>query len=573
MSTQIGDLLVKKNLITNEQLREAEKKSRENGETVTYNIISLGFVDEQHYVSMLSKHYGIPSVDLENIEIDVSILSLLQPEFCIKNSLIPIRRNGAVLVIAIADPANLFAIDTIRFMTSYNVETMIAGEMAIREAIERYYGEPARKDHLSSVLESLEVPDEAITVAEEEDELDVADLERSGQDAPVVKLVNVVLHEAVQRRASDIHIEPYEKNYRVRYRIDGILYEIMRPPLRLKDAVASRIKILSQLDISEKRLPQDGRILLKMRTPAGLKDLDLRVSVLPTLYGEKIVMRILDKENLMLDMTKLGMEQYSLDILLRDIVKPYGMILVTGPTGSGKTNTLYSALSRLNNDDVNILTAEDPVEFNLTGINQVQVKEKIGLTFASSLRSFLRQDPNIIMVGEIRDFETAEIAIKAALTGHLVLSTLHTNDAPSTISRLMNMGIEPFLVATSVLSILAQRLVRRICTDCKEEMEMPPKALVDIGFTEEESETVKAYKGRGEDCKNCGGTGYKGRVGLFELMEVTQTIRDLILSGGTAEDLRRQAKADGMITLRQSGLEKIRAGITTIEEVLRETMK
>ncbi|HUX07379.1 MAG TPA: type IV-A pilus assembly ATPase PilB [Acidobacteriota bacterium] len=573
MSTQIGDLLVKKNLITTEQLREAEKKSHENGETVTYNIISLGYVDEHRYVSMLSKHYGIPSVDLDNVEIDISVLSLLQPEFCVKNSLIPIRRNGAVLVIAIADPANLFAIDTIRFMTSYNVETMIAGEMTIREAIERYYGEPARKDHLSSVLESLEIPDETISVAEEEDELDVADLERSGQDAPVVKLVNVILHEAVQRGASDIHIEPYEKSYRVRYRIDGILYEIMRPPKRLKDSVASRIKILSQLDISEKRLPQDGRILLKMRTPTGIKDLDLRVSVLPTLYGEKIVMRILDKENLMLDLTRLGMEQHSLDILARDIQKPYGMILVTGPTGSGKTNTLYSALSMLNNDDVNILTAEDPVEFNLAGINQVQVKEKIGLTFASSLRSFLRQDPNIIMVGEIRDFETAEIAIKAALTGHLVLSTLHTNDAPGTISRLMNMGIEPFLVATSVLSILAQRLVRRICPDCKEVMEMPPKALVDIGFTEEESKTVKVYKGRGVDCKTCGGTGYKGRIGLFELMEVNQSIRDLVLSGGTSDDLRRQAKADGMITLRRSGLEKIKAGVSTLEEVLRETMK
>jgi type IV pilus assembly protein PilB len=573
MSTQIGELLIRKNLITPEQLREAEQKARENGETVTYNLISLGFVDEQRYVSMLSKHYGIPTVDLENIEIDIAVLGLLQPEFCVKNSLIPLRRNGAILVIAIADPANLFAIDTIRFMTSYNVETMIAGELSIRESIERYYGEPARKDHLSSVLESLEVPDEAITVAEEEEQIDVADLERSGQDAPVVKLVNVVLHEAVQRGASDIHIEPYEKSLRVRYRIDGILYEIMRPPLRLKDAVASRIKILSQLDISEKRMPQDGRILLKMRTPTGLKDLDLRVSVLPTLYGEKIVMRILDKENLMVDMTRLGLEQHSLEILQRDIQKPYGMILVTGPTGSGKTNTLYSALSRLNSDEVNILTAEDPVEFNISGINQLQVKEKIGLTFASALRSFLRQDPNIIMVGEIRDFETAEIAIKAALTGHLVLSTLHTNDAPSTINRLMNMGIEPFLVATSVLSILAQRLVRRVCQECKEEVEMPPKALVDIGFTPEEAKAIKVFKGRGGDCKTCGGTGYKGRVGLFELMEVNQAVRDLVLSGGTAEDLRRQANADGMISLRRSGLEKIKAGITTIEEVLRETMK
>ena len=573
MSTQIGDLLLRNKLITTEQLRDAEAKAGENGETVTYNLISLGFVDEARYIALLSKHYGIPSVDLNNVDIDVSVLSLLQPEFCVKNSLIPLRRNGAVLVIAIADPANLFAIDTIRFMTSYNVDTMIGGEIAIREAIERYYGEPARKDHLNTVLEQLEAPEDSIEVTEEEDEIDVADLERSGQDAPVVKLVNVVLHEAVQRGASDIHIEPYEKEYRVRFRIDGVLYEIMKPPLRLRDAVASRIKILSQLDISEKRLPQDGRILLKMRTPKGLKDLDLRVSVLPTLYGEKIVMRLLDKENLMLDMTRLGLEQRSLDILQRDIQKPYGMILVTGPTGSGKTNTLYSALSKINVPGVNIMTAEDPVEFNLMGINQVQVKEKIGLTFASALRSFLRQDPNIIMVGEIRDFETAEIAIKAALTGHLVLSTLHTNDAPSTISRMMNMGIEPFLVSTSVLSILAQRLIRRICPDCKEEVEIAPKALQDIGLTVEESKSVKVFHGRGEGCKTCGGTGYKGRIGLFEVMEVNQAIRDLVLSGGTAEDLRRQAKSDGMITLRRSGLEKIMAGVTTIEEVLRETVK
>jgi len=573
MGTKIGELLVRNKLISQDQLDEAEKKTEKNGESLAFNLISLGFLEEPRYVELLSEHYSTKSVDLGGIEIDQDVLDLLQPDFCLKNTLLPIKRKGEKLAVAIADPANLFAVDTIRFMTSYHVETMIAGEMAIRDAIERHYGKSTQVDRLSSVLESLDVRDDAIEIGEEKDEIDVADLERSSQDAPVVKLVNVILHEAVQRGASDIHIEPYEKDYRVRYRIDGLLYEIMRPPLKLKQAVSSRIKILSQLDISEKRLPQDGRIMLKMRTPVGLKELDLRVSVLPTLFGEKVVMRILDKANLMLDMTKLGLEPHSLQILQSEIIKPYGMVLVTGPTGSGKTNTLYSALSQLNTPETNIMTAEDPVEFNLEGINQLQTKEKIGLTFASALRSFLRQDPNIVMVGEIRDFETAEIAIKAALTGHLVLSTLHTNDAPSTVMRLMNMGIEPFLVATSVLCILAQRLVRRVCPDCKEEVPTPPKALVDIGFSEEEAESVTIYRGLGEGCQTCSGTGYKGRIGLFEVMPVNQSMRELILSGGTAEEVRHQALAEGMISLRRSGLEKIKAGITTVEEVLRETIK
>ena len=573
MGTKIGELLVRNKLISQDQLDEAEKKTEKNGESLAFNLISLGFLEEPRYVELLSKHYSTKSVGLGGIEIDRDVLDLLQPDFCLKNTLLPIRRKGEKLVVAIADPANLFAVDTIRFMTSYHVETMIAGEMAIRDAIERHYGKSAQVDRLSSVLESLDVRDDAIEIGEEKDEIDVADLERSSQDAPVVKLVNVILHEAVQRGASDIHIEPYEKDYRVRFRIDGLLYEIMRPPLKLKEAVSSRIKILSQLDISEKRLPQDGRIMLKMRTPVGLKELDLRVSVLPTLFGEKVVMRILDKANLMLDMTKLGLESHSLQILQSEIVKPYGMVLVTGPTGSGKTNTLYSALSQLNTPETNIMTAEDPVEFNIEGINQLQTKEKIGLTFASALRSFLRQDPNIVMVGEIRDFETAEIAIKAALTGHLVLSTLHTNDAPSTIMRLMNMGIEPFLVATSVLCILAQRLVRRVCQDCKEEVPTPPKALVDIGFSEAEAESMTIYRGRGEGCQPCSGTGYKGRIGLFEVMSVTQSMRELILSGGTAEEVRHQALAQGMVSLRRSGLEKIKDGVTTVEEVLRETIK
>lgn len=572
MSTQIGEFLLRNKLITLAQLQEAERNCKENGETITFNLLTLGFLDESKYTDALAKHYNLQKVNLSELKIEISVLNLLQADFCVKNILIPIKRTGPNLTIATSDPTNLFALDTIRFMTNYHVETMVAGEMEIRMAIERYYGKKAKKDKLDTVLENLDMPDDSIEVTEDDDEIDVADLERSSQDAPVVKLVNVILHEAVQRGASDIHIEPYEKDYRIRYRIDGILYEVMRPPLKLKDAVASRVKILAQLDISEKRLPQDGRIMLKMRTSSGVKELDLRVSVLPTLFGEKIVMRLLDKANLMLDLGKLGLEKNSYTILEDNIIKPYGMILVTGPTGSGKTNTLYSALSKINTSEVNIMTAEDPVEFNLEGVNQVQTKEKIGLTFASALRSFLRQDPNIVMVGEIRDFETAEIAIKAALTGHLVLSTLHTNDAPSTIVRLMNMGIEPFLVSTSVLAIVAQRLVRRICKECREEVPTPIKVLTDIGFKPEEAQKAKIYQGRGNGCAVCNGTGYKGRIGLFEVMKITPTVRDMILTGATSDELRRQAISDGMITLRRSGLNKIINGVTTIEEVLRETI-
>ena len=409
-----------------------------------------------------------------------------------------------------------------------------------------------------------------LEVLDEDQDMDLAALEEESEQAPVVKLVNLVLTDAIKRGASDIHIEPYEKEYRVRYRIDGILYEMMHPPLKLKEAITSRCKIMARLDIAEKRLPQDGRIKIKTKIAGRNKDLDYRVSVLPTLFGEKIVMRLLDKGNLQLDMTKLGFEPESLRKFEAAILKPYGMVLVTGPTGSGKTNTLYSALQRINTPEVNIMTAEDPVEFNLSGINQVQTREQIGLNFAAALRSFLRQDPNIILVGEIRDFETAEVAIKAAMTGHLVLSTLHTNDAPSSISRLMNMGIEPFLVATSVHMIVAQRLVRRICSFCKEPLEVPPAALVQAGFSEHESRTLKLFKGRG--CDRCSNTGYKGRVGLYEVLEVEDEMREMILSGGSAFELRQKAVQKGMMTLRGSGLQKIRDGMTTLEEVVRETV-
>ncbi|MEO8277824.1 MAG: type IV-A pilus assembly ATPase PilB, partial [Thermoanaerobaculia bacterium] len=472
---------------------------------------------------------------------------------------------------AMIDPTNVFAMDDIKFMTGYNVEPVVASESALRISIDKYYGS-THAIELKKVMEDLTdtTADSSLEVLEDDQDLDLELLEKESEEAPVVRLVNIILTDAIKKGASDIHIEPYEKDYRVRYRIDGILYEMMHPPLRLREAITSRIKILAKLDIAEKRLPQDGRIKIKTKIQDRVKDLDFRVSVLPTIYGEKIVMRLLDKDNLMLDMTKLGFESDSLRRFEQAILKPYGMVLVTGPTGSGKTNTLYSALQRINTAEVNIITAEDPVEFNLPGINQVQMKEQIGLNFAAALRSFLRQDPNIILVGEIRDFETAEVAIKAAMTGHLVLSTLHTNDAPSSINRLMNMGIEPFLVATSVHMIVAQRLVRRVCGSCKEPAEAPLGALMNAGFSEKDAKTVRLFKGRG--CDRCSNTGYKGRVGLYEVMEIGDDIRELILSGASSLELRVKAVENGMVTLRGSGLQKIRDGMTTIEEVVRETV-
>ena len=447
---------------------------------------------------------------------------------------------------------------------------MVASDTALREAIDQHHGS-THAIELRKVMEDIADSEETdFEVLDEEEDIDLRALEQQSEEAPVVRLVNIILTDAIKRGASDIHIETYEKEYRVRYRIDGVLYEMMRPPMKLKEAITSRLKIMAKLDIAEKRLPQDGRIKIKTRSHGKVKDLDFRVSTLPTIFGEKIVMRLLDKDQLMLDMLKLGFETDSLRRFEQAIFRPYGMVLVTGPTGSGKTNTLYSALSRINSPETNIMTAEDPVEFNIHGINQVQTKESIGLNFAAALRAFLRQDPNIVLVGEIRDFETAEIAVKAALTGHLVLSTLHTNDAPSTINRLMNMGIEPFLVATSVNLICAQRLVRRICRECKEAIQMPTQALVDIGIAVEDAPGVQLYKGRG--CGNCNNTGYRGRVGLYEVMEISEDIRELILSGASALELRRKSMEEGMISLRQSGLRKIQDGETSVEEVVRETV-
>ncbi len=642
MSAKLGEILVRESLLTPQQLREALEFQRLQGGRLGYNLVKLGMLSDDVITAVLSRQYGVPSVNLDLFDIDKSVINLISYEVSQKYSVLPVSRVGATLTLAMADPTNVFAMDDIKFMTGLNIEPVVVSEASVQVAIDKYYshakeielagstfvedasekfnfpsarnghstngnghsangnghssnstvsvsnkssnnnGQPKvadkpqqriQQEDLSVSLDQFEfgvVDDSDLEVVDTNDEIDLATLIKSSDDAPVVKLVNVLLVDSLRRGASDIHVEPYEKDFRIRFRIDGVLYDVMHPPMRMRDALISRLKIMSKLDISEKRLPQDGRIKIKVRVENRSRELDFRVSTLPTLFGEKVVLRLLDKEKLMLDMTKLGFEAESLEKFKRNISRPYGMVLVTGPTGSGKTNTLYSALQALNTPETNIMTAEDPVEFNLPGINQVQMKEQIGLNFAAALRSFLRQDPNIVLVGEIRDFETAEIAIKAALTGHLVLSTLHTNDAPSTISRLMNMGIEPFLVATSVNLIQAQRLIRRICANCKEEHQVPPTAIVEVGFSSAETGDIKTYKGRG--CERCNGTGYKGRIGLYEVMEISEELRELILIGASALELRRKAIEDGMVTLRGSGLQKIREGVTTIEEVVRETV-
>jgi type IV pilus assembly protein PilB len=598
MPVRIGELLLKERRITPAQLQEALTYQKTSGGKLGFNLVKLGFVKDEEITALLSKQYGVPSINLAQFEIDPAIVKLIPAETVQKYQIVPLSRSGATLTIAMTDPTNVFAMDDIKFMTGYNVEPVVASETAVTEAIRRYYpagaaaprvvekkerkvvqqqaanlNNAATLDMVTKALEeSSAVSDDDVQLLEEIEQIDVSSLEKQGGEAPVIRLVNLMLMSAIQKGASDIHIEPYEKEFRVRFRIDGILYNVMAPPMKFRDAITSRLKIMAKLDIAEKRLPQDGRIKIRFGdAEGGTKEIDFRVSCLPTLFGEKIVMRLLDKDKLMLDMTKLGFEPESLKKLENAINKPWGMVLVTGPTGSGKTNTLYSSIAKINTAETNIMTAEDPVEFNLVGVNQVQVRENIGLNFAAALRSFLRQDPNIILVGEIRDFETAEIAVKASLTGHLVLSTLHTNDAPSTISRLMNMGIEPFLVASSVNLICAQRLVRRLCTQCKADHPHAPEALVAAGFTPEEAQKVVPQKGSG--CERCNGSGYKGRVGLYEVMEITDELRELILVGASALELRRKAVDEGMITLRRSGLQKVMEGVTTIEEVARETVK
>jgi type IV pilus assembly protein PilB len=571
MSQRLGDLLVREKVITPEQLDQATKLQKESHSRLASALVKLGFLSDEDVTNFLSRQYGVPAINLSYFEIDPAVVKLIPFETAKRYQILPLSRVGASLTIAMVDPTNVFAMDDIKFMTGFNIEPVVASESSILAGIDKAYG-TSKEEELEQVMQSMNDAGEStdIEVQNEEQELELQALEKAADEAPIVKLVNLVLTDAVKRGASDIHMEPYEKEFRVRFRIDGVLQLIMNPPLKLKDAITSRLKIMAKLDISEKRLPQDGRIMLKMQIGGKKKQLDFRVSTLPTLWGEKIVLRLLDKENLRLDMTKLGFEPESLAKFEKAILKPYGMVLVTGPTGSGKTNTLYSSISQLNQPDTNIMTAEDPVEFQLGGVNQVQMKEQIGLNFATALRAFLRQDPNIILVGEIRDFETAEIAIKAALTGHLVLSTLHTNGAPETITRLMNMGIEPFLVATSVHLICAQRLVRRICKDCAEPVDVPPQALIDEGYTPEESKTVQIMKGKG--CATCNKTGYKGRTGLYEVMEVDDEIRELVLVGASAVELKKKAIERGMITLRRSGLIKVAAGWTTLEEVARETI-
>ena len=563
-TSRLGDILVKNNIITSEQLSAALQEQKMSGGQSKLGsiLVKQGLIKEPDLVSFLSRQYGVPTICLAEYEIDPAVIKIIPPEVVQKYNLIPVNRAGSTLIVAVSDPSNLFAIEDIKFMTSYNVEMVVTAESDIKGAIDKYYDQSAS---LADVMDNLDMED--LELVDTEEEVDVSSLERATEDAPVVKLVNLILMDAIKKKASDIHIEPYEKTFRVRYRIDGVLYEVMKPPMKLKNAITSRIKIMAELDIAERRLPQDGRIKIKL---GGGKDMDYRVSCLPTLFGEKIVLRLLDKSNLQTDLTKLGYEPDALAHFKREIHKPFGMVLVTGPTGSGKTVSLYSALSELNKVTENISTAEDPVEFNFAGINQVQMHEDIGLNFAAALRSFLRQDPDIIMIGEIRDFETAEIAVKAALTGHLVLSTLHTNDAPATINRLLNMGIEPFLVASAVNLITAQRLARRVCSECKEKEDIPVQALIDAGVPPDEAPEYVCYKGRG--CPTCNNTGYKGRVGFYQVMPMLEPIRELILNGANTAEIKRESMRLGIKTMRQSGLTKIKEGVTSFEEVLRVTV-
>jgi type IV pilus assembly protein PilB len=561
---RLGKVLAAAKLITEDQLQKALLAQKKEGGRLGTILVKMNFIEEEKLLKFMSQQYGIPAIDLTKVQIDPAVTKLVPADVVLKYHVIPVKRNGAALSLAMVDPTNVFAVDDIKFMTGYEIEPMVASEVAVMAAISKSYDTSTKQ--LQTVLKDIETleTEENLSVIHEE-EVDINKLKVEVEDAPVVKLANLILVEAIKKKVSDIHIEPYEHSFRVRYRLDGSLYEVMAPPKKLQAALTSRLKIMADLDIAERRLPQDGRIKMRFED----KEVDLRVSSLPCLFGEKIVMRLLDKSNLTLDLTRLGFEPNALEDFMKAISSPYGMVLVTGPTGSGKTTSLYSALNYINTIDVNIMTAEDPVEYNLMGINQVQMKDEIGLNFAAALRSFLRQDPDIIMVGEIRDYETAEIGVKAALTGHLVLSTLHTNDAPSTINRLLNMGIEPFLVASSVILILAQRLVRRICKDCKEVEKIPVPTMVKAGMSEEEAKDAVCYKGKG--CTTCSDTGYRGRVALYEVMPIGEEVRELILQGASSDEIKKRAIGAGMKTLRMSGLAKVREGLTTLEEVVDST--
>jgi len=561
MSGRLGELLVRENLISVQQLRKAQEDQQRHGTRIGASLIKTGAIEESKLTDFLAKQYGVPAINLKEFDIDSEIIKLVPRDVAEKHLVIPVNRAGPSLIVAMCDPSNIYAVDDLKFLTGYTIETVVASEVAIREAMERYYAEkgPSLEEIVGEAEGDLEV------TAEQKEDLE--DIAKQADEAPVVKLVNLILLDAIKKGASDIHVEPYEKDFRVRFRIDGVLYEVMRPPMKLKSAITSRLKIMASLDISERRLPQDGRIKIKV---ADSREMDFRVSVCPTLFGEKVVLRLLDKSSLQLDMTKLGFEDEPLKWFKESIDRPYGMVLVTGPTGSGKTTTLYSALASLNQVSDNLCTAEDPVEFNFAGINQLQVHEEIGLNFAAALRSFLRQDPDTIMIGEIRDFETAEIGVKAALTGHLVLSTLHTNDAPGTVSRLLNMGVEPFLVTASLNLILAQRLCRKLCAACKKPVEqVEEQTLIEAGVSPEKIGSFTLYQPVG--CRDCNERGYRGRVAVYEVMPFWDGLKELVINGASAAELKQEAIRLGMQTLRMSALNKVMAGVSTLEEALANT--
>jgi type IV pilus assembly protein PilB len=554
---KIAQKLLESSLISQDQLSKALESQQSGGGTLSYNLVKTGAISEMAFAEFMGQVYNVPAVDLESVEVDATAVDLIPSDVATKFQVVPVKREGRVLTVAMANPDNIFAIDDIKFITGFEVKPVVATESAIKRTIDKLYDSA---DSLASIMGEIE---EDFEIVEDDDE-DLGLEDAQSADAPVVKLVNSLISDAVAKGASDIHIEPYEKQVRVRFRIDGQLHEMMSPPFKMKNATISRLKIMADLDIAEKRVPQDGRIKIRMHN----KSIDLRVSTLPTIFGEKLVMRILDKSNLQIDLSKLGFHSAAMAKFLHAIEQPYGMVLATGPTGSGKSTTLYSALNKINRPHSNIMTAEDPVEYNLEGINQVNVYEDIGLTFAASLKAFLRQDPNIIMVGEIRDLETASIATKAALTGHLVLSTLHTNDAASSVNRLIDMGIEPFLVSSSVIMIVAQRLVRKLCEKCKQPVNMHVEALRELGIQEQPDE-LSMFEAKG--CVACNETGYRGRLGLYEVMDITHAVRELIVERASTADLKKKSIEEGMLTLRVDGLDKFKKGQTSLEEVLRET--
>jgi type IV pilus assembly protein PilB len=562
MSGRLGELLVRENLISVQQLRKAQEEQQKTGTRIGTALIKVGAIEESKLTDFLSKQYGVPAINLKEFDVEPDIIKLVPKDVAEKHLVVPVNRAGSALIVAMCDPSNIYAVDDLKFLTGYNIEAVVASEPAIREAIERFYAE--KGPSLEDIVEGMGEDDVELSETSEDN---VEEAAKAADDAPVIKLVNLILKDAIGKRASDIHVEPYEKDFRVRFRIDGVMYEVMKPPMKLRNAIISRLKIMASLDISERRLPQDGRIKIKL---GGGKEMDFRVSVCPTLFGEKVVMRLLDKSNLQLDMTKLGFDPEPLKWFKEAIDRPYGMVLVTGPTGSGKTTTLYSALSALNDPTTNVSTAEDPVEFNFAGINQVQMQDSIGLNFAAALRSFLRQDPDTIMIGEIRDFETAEIGVKAALTGHLVLSTLHTNDAPGTVSRLLNMGIEPFMVTASLNLILAQRLLRRLCNNCKRQVEnVDEQALINAGVPADKIGSFTLYEKGG--CKECNDRGFRGRVAVYEVMPFWDGLKEIVINGASAAELKQEAIRLGMQTLRMAAISKVIAGVSTVDEAVSNT--